>query len=209
MPEGWWGSGGELAAQPAAGGRWQFLHTLDTQRQSHWELGSPSCQTGGHIALRASGSAGSWLWEKSGPATIYGQSQLFTGRLTPLLPVPNLKGFFFSLTLQPLPTYPMCFAPDPFYHCLRKQEAADCWGSHVEEDVEQAATPRLCQRVAATGPRNRSTAGCLGIEAMQSFSKGVGLTNGQIPKPSILLSGYEPLRITFHKALVRFSLQEL
>ena len=65
----------------------------------------------------------------------------------------------------------------------------------MEEDVEQAATPRLCQRVAATGPRNRSTAGCLGIEAMQSFSKGVGLTNGQIPKPSILLSGYEPLRI--------------
>lgn len=82
----------------------------------------------------------------------------------------------------------------------------------MEKDVEQAATSRLCQRVAATGPRNKSTAGHLRIErmleAMQNFSKGVGLTKGQILKPSIL-SGYVPLRITFHKALVRFSLQEL
>uniref|UniRef100_A0A8D1EM71 Uncharacterized protein n=1 Tax=Sus scrofa TaxID=9823 RepID=A0A8D1EM71_PIG len=32
---GWWGSGGGPAAQPVAGGRWQFLHILGTQPQSH------------------------------------------------------------------------------------------------------------------------------------------------------------------------------
>lgn len=41
----------------------------------------------------------------------------------------------------------------------------------MEKDVEQAATRRLCEnrglpRVAAAGPRNRPTAGHLGIEQM-------------------------------------------
>lgn len=82
----------------------------------------------------------------------------------------------------------------------------------MEKDVEQAATSRLGQRVAATGPRNRPTAGHLGIEQIDVGSNGEffkGLTKGQIPKPSIPLSGYEPRRITFHRELVRFSLQEL
>ncbi|PNJ15659.1 SERF2 isoform 4 [Pongo abelii] len=35
VPVGWWGSGGGPATQPAAGGRWRFLHILGTQPQSH------------------------------------------------------------------------------------------------------------------------------------------------------------------------------
>uniref|UniRef100_A0A2K6GP84 Small EDRK-rich factor-like N-terminal domain-containing protein n=1 Tax=Propithecus coquereli TaxID=379532 RepID=A0A2K6GP84_PROCO len=35
VPVGWWGSGGGPAAQPAAGGRWRFLHICGTQPQSH------------------------------------------------------------------------------------------------------------------------------------------------------------------------------
>uniref|UniRef100_A0A2K5NMT7 Small EDRK-rich factor-like N-terminal domain-containing protein n=4 Tax=Cercopithecinae TaxID=9528 RepID=A0A2K5NMT7_CERAT len=35
VPAGWWGSGGGPATQPAAGGRWRFLHILGTQPQSH------------------------------------------------------------------------------------------------------------------------------------------------------------------------------
>uniref|UniRef100_A0A9L0K1D0 Small EDRK-rich factor 2 n=1 Tax=Equus asinus TaxID=9793 RepID=A0A9L0K1D0_EQUAS len=35
VPAGWWGIRGGPAAQPAAGGRWQFLHILGTQPQSH------------------------------------------------------------------------------------------------------------------------------------------------------------------------------
>uniref|UniRef100_A0A667FP61 Small EDRK-rich factor 2 n=1 Tax=Lynx canadensis TaxID=61383 RepID=A0A667FP61_LYNCA len=34
VPAGW-GSGAGLAAQPAAGGRWQFPHILGTQPQNH------------------------------------------------------------------------------------------------------------------------------------------------------------------------------
>ena len=68
---------------------------------------------------------------------------------------------------QPPPTYPMCLAPDSFHHCPWQQEAAGCWGPHVEEDVEQAATGRLCE----SGPPSRAAAGHLRAEQVRG-SKG-------------------------------------
>lgn len=70
------GSGGRSAAQPAAGGRWQFLHICGIQPQSRSALGSESGQTDGYTALRASGSEGK-VHVRNGWTSCYAQRSTY------------------------------------------------------------------------------------------------------------------------------------
>lgn len=118
------GSGGRSAAQPAAGGRWQFLHICGIQPQSRSALGSESGQTDGYTALRASGSEGK-VHVRNGWTSCYAQRSTYPWVRPLICPLPSVQISFtsdflllsFPTAAQPLPTYPMCLAPDSFHHC--------------------------------------------------------------------------------------------
>lgn len=118
------GSGGRSAAQPAAGGRWQFLHICGIQPQSRSALGSESGQTDGYTALTASGSEGK-VHVKNGWTSCHAQRSTYLWVRPLICPLPSVQISFtsdflllsFPTAAQPLPTYPMCLAPDSFHHC--------------------------------------------------------------------------------------------
>lgn len=118
------GSGGRSAAQPAAGGRWQFLHICGIQPQNRSALGSESGQTDGYTALMASGSEGK-VHVKNGWTSCHAQRSTYLWVRPLICPLPSVQISFtsdflllsFPTAAQPLPTYPMCLAPDSFHHC--------------------------------------------------------------------------------------------
>lgn len=92
---GWCGSGGRSAAQPAAGGRWQFLHIGGIQPQSRAALGSESGQTDGHTALRASGSEGK-AHVRNGWTSRHAQRSTYSWVRPLICPLPSVQISFTS-----------------------------------------------------------------------------------------------------------------